>query len=199
MKTFSIARKIQLSAAVVFIIGLAIMLPINYYSLQNKAAAEQASAPIVLAPKPIGTPAVPLITGDPVAIDIPSLNINLQVVDGNYNAKTGQWNVSNTQAQFATPSTEPNNISGNTLIYGHYRPEVFAYLHLIKPGAQVTVTTNTGYIFTYTYTSTAAYDPSDTSIFAYQGAPRLTIQTCSGTFMQNRQMYYFTYDSYAKQ
>jgi len=26
----------------------------------------------------------------------------------------------------------------------------------------------------------------------------LTIQTCSGEFMQNRQMYYFSYDGYQK-
>jgi len=124
--------------------------------------------------------------------------MNLQVIPGVYNPKTGAWTLTLDKAQFALPSVQPNNESGNTLIYGHYRPEVFAYLHLIKPGAQATITTSNGYSFTYTYMNSQAFNPTDTSIFTYQGSPRLTIQTCSGAFMQNRQMYYFQYDGYAK-
>lgn len=199
-----LTRKIQFAAVAVFIAGTALMTPLTYYYFHSKLVDAAPLAPIAIAPKPVGkpatatTPAVPVFSGSPVELIIPSLHFDLQVVDGYYNPKTGGWNVSNTQAQFATPSTEPNNISGNTLLYGHYRPEVFAYLHLIKPGATATIKTDNGYSFTYTYTNTQAYDPSDTTIFSYSGAPRLTIQTCSGTFMQNRQMFYFAYNSYTK-
>jgi sortase (surface protein transpeptidase) len=93
---------------------------------------------------------------------------------------------------------QPNNETGNTLIYGHYRPEVFAYLHLIKPGIQAIITTDNGYTFTYSFENSEALDPTNTSVFVYRGAPRLTIQTCSGSFMQHRQMYYFHYDGFTK-
>lgn len=193
----SLQRSLRLVSLSLILIGLIGVLPISYFWVNNKIAVAQNSGTVpfqaaVLKPSP------DLITGKPVELLIPSLKMDLKVIDGAYNAKTGGWTLTLDKAQFALPSVQPNNEGGNTLIYGHYRPEVFAYLHLIKSGAQAFIMTDNGYTFTYTYTNTKAYDPSDTSIFAYQGAPRLTIQTCSGTFMQNRQMYYFNYDSYAK-
>lgn len=183
--------------------GLTGVVPMAYYWQHSRAAVAAAPATITLGPSGTTTPPIPqpdpsIISGHPVAISIPSLNINLQVIDGFYNPKNGEWTLTNDKAQFATPSVEPNDHSGNTLIYGHYRKEVFAYLHLIKPGAYVTVTTSNGYIFTYQYTNTQTFDPTDTSIFSYQGAPRLTIQTCSGAFFQHRQMYYFQFISAQK-
>jgi LPXTG-site transpeptidase (sortase) family protein len=192
MKSHTIIR---IFAAVFILAGLAGLLPLAYFWEQNHNAAKQAAVPIrtvALQPSPT------LVTGRPRTVSIPSLNINLQVIDGNYDRKTGEWTLTLNKAQFATPSVQPNNQTGNTLIYGHYRPQVFAYLHHITTGAQATITTDNGYTFTYTYQNTEALNPADTSIFAYRGAPRLTIQTCSGAFMQNRQMYYFAYDSYKK-
>lgn len=192
-----IYKRLRLLAILLVISGLAIIAPINYYAFKSKVALAQNSPTIPvqhIQPKP----SVTLVTGVPVAINIPSLKIDLQVIPGYYDSKSGQWTLTLDKAQFAEPSTQPNNEMGNTLIYGHYRPEVFAYLHHIVPGAQAIVTTDNGYEFTYTFEDSVAYSPTDTSIFTYTGAPRLTIQTCSGTFMQNRQMYYFKYDGYTK-
>jgi sortase (surface protein transpeptidase) len=188
---------LRIFAVLLIMAGLCGIVPLGYYAFRSKVAVAQ-NAPGVPVQTVKLTPSPTLVTGTPVSISIPSLTMNLQVVPGIYNAKTGQWNLSLTQAQFAEPSVQPNNEAGNTLIYGHYRPEVFAYLHLIKPGAQASITTDNGYTFTYTYQGSQAFNPTDTSIFSYQGAPRLTIQTCSGVFFQNRQMYYFQYDGYAK-
>jgi len=196
----NIRRIIQVTSVVVIAAGLALLAPLGYYWLHDKEAVANAST--ISAP-PVKPPVLPkkpdVISGIPIEIKIASqIPLDLQVVPGYYDASTGQWNLSLTQAQYATPTVEPNNYEGNTLIYGHYRPAVFAYLHLIRPGNTATVITSNGYAFTYTYESTQAFDPTDTSIFSYQGAPRLTIQTCSGTFMQHRQMYYFKYDGYKK-
>lgn len=145
-------------------------------------------------------PNVPLVTGFPVSISIPgsrpALNINVGIIPGYYNKNTNGWTLSDTDAQFATISTQPNNISGNTFIYGHYRPNVFAYLHLITPGTIATITTNNGYQFNYKFVTTYAVSPTDTSVLSYSGDPVLTIQTCSGSFFQNRQMFIFSYDGY---
>ena len=191
-------HKINRAVALVLIIGgLAGLLPLGYYALRSKIAFAQnipTSPSRALALKSSAT----LVSGQPIEITIPSLNIDLAVIPGVYDANTDQWNLTLDKAQFANPSTLPNNETGNTLIYGHYRPEVFAYLHHIKPAATATVTTANGYKFSYVFQNSVAVDPRDTSIFNYRGAPRLTIQTCSGAFMQNRQMYYFQYTGYLK-
>lgn len=189
-------RKLRLVAGALIIAGLVGLVPLNYFSLKSKVAvAQHASIPVQAVKL---HPSATLVTGKPTSISIPSLNINLQIIDGTYDAKSGQWTLTLDKAQFALPSVQPNNETGNTLIYGHYRPEVFAYLHLIKPGAQASITTDNGYVFTYSFQDSEALDPADTSIFTYRGAPRLTIQTCSGSFMQHRQMYYFHYDGFTK-
>lgn len=189
-------RLAQLAAAICIAIGLALAVPLTYFWVIDRQAV--LNAPIVAAQPIIIKPSADTISGKPVRLQIPSLKFDLAVIDGTYDAKTGGWTLTLDKAQFAVPSMEPNNVGGDTLIYGHYRPEVFAYLHLIKSGATAKVITDNGYVFTYTYYKTQAFDPRDTSIFYYDGAPRLTLQTCSGTFFQNRQMYYFSYGGYSK-
>lgn len=188
-------RTLRFFALLLIVAGLIGLVPLSRAWIKNKTAVAQRQnitmQTVQLQPSPA------LITGQPVKISIPSLHIDLPIIPGYYNAKSGAWTLTLNKAQFATPSVTPNNMTGNTLIYGHYRPEVFAHLHLIKSGAQAVVTTDNGYVFSYTFESSAPLDPTDTSIFAYKGVPRLTVQTCSGAYMQHRQMYYFHYDSYS--
>lgn len=181
-------KKIIILGIVLTITGAAGMAPTVYYWAKNRVAANSAQM-IIPASQP--EPGPTLITGKPIELRIDSLQFKLQVVDGTYNPKTGQWALSKDKAHFALPSVQPNNQEGNSLIYGHYRPEVFARLHKIKAGAEAVIMTENGYVFIYKYRSNQAVDPADTSIFAYRGAPMLTLQTCSGAWMQNRQLYSF--------
>jgi len=186
---------IGLSGIVVGLVGL---LPYAYFSMKHDRALATA-APLFLpteAPKPAQTPT--LVTGKPVAISIPSLAINLEVADGAYNPKNGTWTLSRNKAHYALLTTQPNNESGNTLIYGHYRPEVFAKLRKLQSDAQVTVTTDNGYRFTYIFRTKEVVDPANTTVLSYEGKPRLTLQTCTGAWMQNRQLFYFDFVSYEK-
>ena len=185
---------LRISALLFIACGLVSMVPIGLIWLSQHSTSHLVSASAIR--KANLTPAA--ITGHPVALDIPSLNIHLAVIDGYYNSSNGQWTLTPNKAQFALPSTPPNDQSGNTLIYGHYRAEVFASLHQIAVGSVVEITTDNGYKFYYTYTGTEALDPTDTSIFQYVGKPRLTIQTCSGNYFQNRQMYYFNFTAVRK-
>ena len=191
-------KKLQITSFVVVAAGLLLLAPLSYFWLHQKIA--MASPPTVYVPATASLPAAEpgLVSGTPVEIKIPSLHMDLPIINGYYNSNNGQWTLTLNKAQYATPSVLPNNESGNTLIYGHYRPEVFAYLHLIKPGAEADVITNNGLTFKYTFQNSQPFDPADTSIFLYKGAPRLTIQTCSGSLFQHRQMYYFKYDGYTK-
>ncbi len=189
--------KIAIIAGTFFcLVGAAGAVPTIYFNVTKRGSVAAQAFP---APKttttPKATPTKPVVSGHPTAISIPSVNINnLSVVDGYYNAKTQDWTLGLHTAHWGVMTPEPNDTAGNTYIYGHYRPEVFAYLHVIKPGADASVATDNGYKFVYTFESSIDVSPTDTSLFNYKGEPILTIQTCSGTWFQNRQLFVFKFD-----
>jgi sortase (surface protein transpeptidase) len=190
-----------IAGAFLCLIGAAGAAPTIYFNtLHHSTVSAQRAFP---APKitqtPVTTPAKPVISGHPVSISVPSVRINdVSVVDGNFNAKTQEWTLGLHVAQWGVMTPQPNDTAGNTYIYGHYRPEVFAYLHIIKPGAEAILTTDNGYRFVYTFDRSIDVDPSDTSLFNYQGPSILTIQTCSGSWFQNRQLFTFTFNRVEK-
>lgn len=191
-------RIIQFTAVGIAAAGFLLLAPFGYFWMQQRQA--MAHAPVVtvsaVASAPAPTPT--LITGKPTQLSISSLNINLAVTEGVYNESTRQWSISNDKAHYALPTIQPNNESGNTLIYGHYREGVFSTLRLIQPGAIVTVDTDSGYRFTYSFRTSEKVTPMDTSIFTYKGKPQLTIQTCTGAYMQDRHLFYFDFVSAEK-
>jgi LPXTG-site transpeptidase (sortase) family protein len=132
------------------------------------------------------------VEGTPTRIQIPSLNIDLPVIDGYYNKTSQKWTLTNNKVQYAAVTPKPNNTQGNTFLYGHNRREVFKTLAKIQLGAEVVLTTDNGHTFVYTFKGALETTPNDDSLFRYQGTPILTIQTCSGAFYQNRQL--FTFD-----
>lgn len=138
-----------------------------------------------------------VVSGYPTFLSLPSLNLALNVIPGSQD-KTGAWTLTWDKVQYATISPEPNNHEGNTFIYGHETTNLFTYLYRLKPGDIASITTANGYIFNYTYEGTYAVNPHDLSVFDYKGAPILTLQTCSGVFFQNRQMYQFGYTGFDK-
>jgi sortase (surface protein transpeptidase) len=200
-------QKISVFGGLLMIVGIIGVAPTLYFRWTNTGTAS--ASPILPASvvKEINAankkqPQQSLVTGYPVSISIPgprpALDMNVNIIPGYYNASTGAWTLTTTDAQFVTFSAQPNNITGNTYIYGHYRPNIFAYLHLISPGTIATITTSNGYQFNYKFVYTYAVTPSQTAVLQTSKAPILTIQTCSGDFFQNRQMYIFSYDGYSK-
>lgn len=158
----------------------------------NLVVTPAATTAVRAAPKPAAQNSG-YIGGTPVRIQIPSLNIDLAVIPGYYNAKSQTWTLTTNKVQYATITPEANNQAGNTFLYGHYRSNVFANLHRIQSGASAIITTDNGHKFTYTLSAVHVVSPSDSaSVFNYQGAPILTVQTCTGLFFQNRQL--FTFD-----
>lgn len=156
-------------------------------SIQSAPSAPPAK--VAITPKPT-TPSI--ISGDPTELDIPSLDIDLSVIPGYYNSKTGQWTLSLSEAQYATVTPEPNNQSGATFIYGHYRKAVFAYLHNIQPNALAVVKTANGHSFYYQLAAVKVVDPTNSAaVFAPSAQPELILQTCTGVLFQNRQLFYF--------
>jgi LPXTG-site transpeptidase (sortase) family protein len=176
--------------------GIIGFLPLQYIRMQKEHALANASTINVPAIAP--APAPQVMSGHPERLVIPSLKLDLSVLEGSYNNKTGEWTLSGKSAHYALPTTLPNDTSGNTLIYGHYNKYVFSRLHTVDLGEEARVYTQEGLVFVYRFIGTEIVDPADTSVFMYQGPSRLTLQTCTGALMQNRQMHYFAFDHVEK-
>lgn len=133
-------------------------------------------------------------TGRPVRIVLPSMGIDLSVVDGIYNNVTQGWSLSARDAHFALPSSLANDAGGNTLIYGHNNVHVFGTLWKMSKGAEAIVYTDNGHIFRYSYEAAEDVKPDNMAVFEYYGPPILTIQTCSGNWSEKRRLYRFNFE-----
>jgi len=188
----NLTNKFFVTGAIITAVGLAGTIPSTYFWYRNRQITQVASnsfIPVITKPTVVELPKT--ITGKPMRLLVPSLGMDLSVEDGIYDAKTGQWTLSLDKVHYALMTVQPNDKQGNTLIYGHYRPEVFAYLHTIQKGALVKVETENEHIFTYKFSDSRVVNPTDTSVLSYEGKPMLTLQTCTGAFMQNRQLFSF--------
>lgn len=173
---------------------------IQYWQIKDPAApgygiAEAAANDTALTTgsKPSLVQAEPLISGAPKHISIPRLHISLDIKPGYYNKASQTWTLSNTNAHFATITSPANNQAGNTFVYGHNKEAVFKNLAGLKPGDVATITTSNNLTFTYIFNGQRTTSPNDVSLFAYSGKPILTLQTCSGVFYQNRQLFTFNF------
>lgn len=162
----------------------------NLWSSQRSAVKPELLSRVLKNTKPADD-GQPLISGTPVRIEVPSVNIDLKVIPGYYYPSTKSWTLSLDKAQYAVMTAKPNNKQGNTFIYGHYRLGVFYTLPKIHLGAETIITTDNGHKFTYTFEKSSITTPEDTSLFNYQGKPILILQTCTGAQFQNRQLFVF--------
>lgn len=178
---------------VLFLIALFYMLSrVDWPWAQVQPTAPAFDAPAVEAAADPGRYDVELISGQPSRIEIPSLDIKLAVAEGYFNMVNSSWTLSNDKAHFAVMTARPNNHAGNTFIYGHNLPQVFQRLTDLKLGDLAVVETANGHSFTYRYAYADVTDPTDLSPFVYEGAPVLTLQTCTGLWYQKRLLLYFT-------
>ncbi len=154
-----------------------------------RQAPDSASAPVSL-PAESSFP-VSTISGIPTEISVPSVNIQLSVLPGVYDKTTDEWTLSGYNAHFATVTRPANNGGGNTFIYGHNNNDVFGPMKKIAPGAEARIITDVGNVFYYSLVGSKTVEPSDVSVFTYTGAPILTIQTCTGIWHEQRELYTF--------
>lgn len=135
-------------------------------------------------------PSKPIVSGKPVRLIVPSLELDLQVIDGKFDQATG-WELSDSVVHYALPTPPVSDGAGNTLIYGHNNNYVFGFLYLLKPGDTAIVHTDNGHRFTYAFESASDVPPEDLSVFDATTEPRLTLQTCSGIWLELRRLSQF--------
>jgi LPXTG-site transpeptidase (sortase) family protein len=139
-----------------------------------------------------------VITGKPSRIHLPSVGVDLPVTDGIYNSKHQSWSLSSDKAHYATITPPLNNQRGNTFIYGHNHPQVFAGLMDIGLGDKAYVHTDGGLVFVYELQLVKDVAPRDVSVFEGTSQPTLTIQTCAGTWYEDRRLFSFRFVSVSR-
>lgn len=86
------------------------------------------------------------ITGKPIKVLMPSVGISNDVVNGHYDPAKG-WFVSAVAANYAVNTPLPNNIAGNTIIYGHDNKAIFRPTANLKPGDKLYIQADIGKTF----------------------------------------------------
>jgi LPXTG-site transpeptidase (sortase) family protein len=177
---------------VVLGVALAVSPALEYW--RNRQIPHTATSPFLVVASAV--PSFPVqktyIRGEPTRIRVPRLGIDLTIREGVYDRATKSWTLSSDAAHHALNTPPPNNRDGNTFIYAHNRPGLFQALNQIRSGDKVIVMTANGHRFTYAFRTAYETTPTDSAPFQYTGAPILTLQTCSGLWYQNRQL--FTFD-----
>jgi LPXTG-site transpeptidase (sortase) family protein len=128
------------------------------------------------------------IEGKPIRLTLPSQNIDLEIIDGEY--EDNKWTLTRDKAQYATITPILNNEAGNTLIYGHNTPAVFNPTKDLKVGDYLYIYSET-HIFIYSYHSDKLVLPTDTTIFNELTGPQVTLLTCNGWTDQYRRLMFF--------
>jgi len=102
--------------------------------------------------------------GHPIKLQIPSLGITLDIIDGSYSSASDTWLLSSDKAQFVTTTAEPNDNKGNTFIYGHNTVRVFEPTKAITADDMAYITTDNGHVFQYQYASDSFVAPTATDV-----------------------------------
>ena len=178
---------------VLVILGASLLLNPFLSWLDQRSLAVQTTQEVISQSQPAQE--IPRIEGKPASITVDSVKINLPVVDGIYYPRSATWSLSLDKAHYGTITTLPNNQSGNTFIYAHNRKNVFMSLPKVQVGDLAVVTATDGKKFIYKYRTAITTTPEDTTILNYQGAPILTLQTCTGAWYQNRTLFIFDFVS----
>lgn len=134
-----------------------------------------------------------LIQGRPVTVYLPDVELQRTIIDGDYNPDNRSWTLSGQYAHFATISMLPNNKTGNTFIYGHNTPAVFAGLKNLRAGNTAFIRVDSGETFVYRYIKSTEVYPEDVSILGQTIKPTLSLQTCTGLWYQKRTVYQFEF------
>jgi LPXTG-site transpeptidase (sortase) family protein len=180
----SILRKVRYHSSVIVLYAMTLLFALSAFGYIPLPWQKRVSA------------IVPLIISDEKQvkpITIPDMGIDLPVDEGFYDSSSASWTLSGYHAQFAMLSYYANDTQGNTFIYGHNNKYVFGPIKNINAGSDALVYTDNGHLFSYAFEQTYAVTPDNTSVFTYQGPSILTIQTCSGNWNEQRQMYTFKF------
>ena len=127
----------------------------------------------------------------PTYITDTKLGIDLPIIEGGYNASSGEWQIDNNNAHFANLSAPLNSKTGATVIYAHNKDGLFANLSQLERGDTISIRASNNQNYTYKYSNDTLAVPNDGSIFNYNGNYKLVLLSCYGTNSELRRLMYF--------
>ena len=166
----------------------------HYIELVQEAEPESSTVKAAFEPLRLAEKISPVemeaIEGDPVRIEIPSVNIKLPVHQGDYHVATAEWTLWDAAAFWGSLTPKPSNQPGNTMIYAHNRVNAFKPLKDIKPGALVYLYMKDGSKFTYKYHRDEKVGVEQFVLRTQSDKPEIMLLTCNGTFNETRRLLY---------
>ncbi|MDQ3239317.1 MAG: sortase [bacterium] len=114
---------------------------------------------------------------------IPSLSLGLPII--RVPIENGTWEVFEGVANFAEATSEFNGLAGNSVLYGHNKPDAFRPISGLKAKDLVNVQT-TKYQFTYEVYELVSVVPNNMDIVQPGSEKQLTLLTCNGKFDEKR-------------
>lgn len=136
----------------------------------------------------------PILSGQPVELEIPRFNLKLSIKNGGYDKIRQDWILDWQSAYYAPETALPGNQPGHTLIYGHDIPEVFKPTKQLTHGDQLIITTSNNIKLEYYFIGYENVKPNNISVLQKMSSrPELTLMTCDGAFSQNRRLMNFNY------
>jgi LPXTG-site transpeptidase (sortase) family protein len=130
----------------------------------------------------VGENQVAVSSNSPVYIEIDSLGIKLNVVETSI--VNGVWEIPENSAGHLNTSSGIG--SGNMVIYGHNKNNIFGPIRWIKNDASVILTGTDGKKYNYKVVETKEVFPSDIGYVMEKNEETLTLYTCSGIFDSKR-------------
>jgi len=115
--------------------------------------------------------------GNPSAISLPSLGINLPVVITHMDGK--KWPTTPSGVSYLANTAIPGDI-GNAVFYGHNWPSLLGHLKQAKNGEKLYIQYQDGITKEFTIDSISEVEPNSTEILAQSSTPKITLYTCTG-------------------
>jgi LPXTG-site transpeptidase (sortase) family protein len=140
-----------------------------------------------------------IISGRPSFIELPRLDIKLEVVTGGFDTKTREWQFFDDKVMHMLGTDGLSSTTGNTVVYGHDRWEYFAKTKNIEKGDEMIVTSDTGQKATYIFEGEEVVNPEGVDSIKSGGSPRVTLLTCSGSASEFRRLLVFKFVSGIKE
>lgn len=113
----------------------------------------------------------------PVRIYIPSVNINLPVVQSTI--QNNQWPNSTEGISYLTSSPLPGK-KGNSILYGHNWNNLLGNLKDTKPGEKIEIEYSDGTIKVFSINAMGVVTPDQTHVLLPSNDVRITLYTCTG-------------------
>jgi sortase A len=139
----------------------------------QKAGGPPLVAPTVAAP-PVGSPVG--------TIDIPTISVNMVVVEG-----TGEAQLQQGPGHY--PGTPLPGEAGNVAIAGHRTTYLHPFYNLndLNPGDSILLATTQG-LFRYSVTTSESVSPNDVSVVDATSTPELTLTTCNPRYSASQRL-----------